>query len=70
MDPGHTNDIHLPQRLILPVSIKHIVSITCGKHHTVAVIKLDTVYVWGGNEWGQLGLGDTKNRNTPRKLNF
>lgn len=41
--------------------------IACGADHTVAVTNDGEVYVWGSNEWGQLGIGtDEKIVNVPR----
>jgi len=38
---------------------KHILSIACGHNHTVALSALGTVFSWGHNEFGQLGIGPT-----------
>ena len=45
------------------------VSISCGCDHTYLVFDKES-YVWGGNEYGQLGLGHNRNRNSPHKLNL
>ena len=36
-----------------------------GSHHTLALKRDGSLWAWGGNEYGQLGLGDTENRNRP-----
>lgn len=42
------------------------ISITAGHFHACAILQDNTaaksVKCWGGNQWGQLGLGDTANR--------
>ena len=40
--------------------------VTCGSGINFAAIKTDgTLWVWGINSWGQLGLGDITHRSTP-----
>jgi alpha-tubulin suppressor-like RCC1 family protein len=33
-------------------------------------VEANNVFSWGKNNFGQLGHGDTKNRNTPTKVDF
>ena len=35
-----------------------IKQIICGGHHTFAICENNKIYCWGGNSYGQLGLGD------------
>jgi alpha-tubulin suppressor-like RCC1 family protein len=37
-------------------------------HYTFALTESGEVYAWGGNEKGQLGLGDAKDRRRPTKV--
>jgi len=48
-----------------PATGEPFVSVECGWGHTLALTKEGTVYSWGLNTYGQLGLGDTKTRHTP-----
>jgi len=41
------------------LSKDQIVSLALGGQHGVAVDKKGTVYTWGNNDFGQLGMGDT-----------
>ena len=47
-----------------------ICSVKCGLYHTTALTKYDQCYVWGNNEYGQLGLGHETNKYLPEKLNL
>ena len=49
-------------------SISNYVNIDCGWAHTIALTLDNKLYVWGRNACGQLGLGDTNNRNIPHQL--
>lgn len=56
-----------PHELNLLYLIK---SICCGIQHTIALTYSNEIYVWGNNNHGQLGLGDTLFRNSPQKLSL
>ena len=45
----------------------NIMSIKCGAYHTIVLIS-NKCYVWGANEYGQLGIGDFNDRTLPREL--
>src|SRR5208337_5573673 len=44
--------------------------IICGGLHSIAITATNEVYVWGYNEYGQLGLGHNQDQNSPQKLNL
>jgi alpha-tubulin suppressor-like RCC1 family protein len=44
-------------------------NIFSGGAHTVAIKKDGTLWIWGSNGDGQLGLGDTIDKYSPIKLN-
>jgi alpha-tubulin suppressor-like RCC1 family protein len=64
---GHTDHKFTPQKLssLSHVNITHI---ACGGEHTIAVDESGTVYSWGANDHGQLGLGDTESRTVPTPI--
>ena len=41
---------------------------SCGNMHTVAIKSDGSLWVWGDNEYGQLGLGDTISRTLPARV--
>ena len=41
------------------------IAIATGAYHTCAVLTGGGVNCWGFNSYGQLGTGDTSNRNSP-----
>ena len=45
-----------------------MVHVSCGRSHSIAISGSGAVWVWGWGEYGQLGLGDTRDRNVPTKL--
>lgn len=47
-----------------------IKKIDCGMGYTCAIAHKNEIYVWGFNHFGQLGLGDFNNYDTPQKLNL
>lgn len=56
-----------PKELLFRTCLK-IESVSCGLDHTMALTTRGTIYIWGGNDSGQLGLGDTLNKNFPHEL--
>ena len=48
--------------------LEHIVQITCGFGHNAALDRDGHLWVWGRNDYGQLGLGDKSSRNQPVML--
>lgn len=41
------------------------VKVVCGYAHTLALTDEGTLYVWGGNSYGQLGIGNKTNACNP-----
>jgi len=57
---------HIP--ILMPQScFKHekIIMLRFGDYHSGAITESGKLYMWGSNTDGQLGLGDTQNRNIP-----
>ena len=65
----HNYDAYTPQ-LIDPNHFdnKTIQSIYTEENHTLAMMTDGSLYSWGENEFGQLGLGHTDDQNTPQKI--
>jgi alpha-tubulin suppressor-like RCC1 family protein len=61
-DPGGRP---LRESLPLDPSWGHVESISAGDNHTVALTDTGVVLAWGANSRGQLGTGDTANRQAP-----
>jgi alpha-tubulin suppressor-like RCC1 family protein len=45
-------------------------SIAGGENHTIGLKTNGSLWAWGTNYYGQLGLGDTMNRNTPTNISL
>ena len=45
-----------------------VVKVAAGYYHSLALTDSGEVYSWGDNEYGQLGLGDTTDRTSPKKV--
>ncbi|MCX5977325.1 MAG: fibronectin type III domain-containing protein [Coprothermobacterota bacterium] len=56
----------------IPVQVtslgSNVTALTAGGWHTLAMKEDGTVWTWGWNNLGQLGLGDTTDRSTPTKI--
>jgi alpha-tubulin suppressor-like RCC1 family protein len=63
---GHTDPQLVPTRVkLLDKSIK---SIACGEGHSIIVYDDGSVYSFGWNKYGQLGLGHTSNQAEPQQV--
>ena len=54
-----------------PVFVDYMVSTTqldCGRYHSCLVKNGGEVFCWGGNDYGQLGVGDTSFRDAPDRV--
>ncbi|GAB0092566.1 probable E3 ubiquitin-protein ligase HERC4 [Sergentomyia squamirostris] len=67
---GHeTGGIQAAPRIVRSLSTKHVVQIACGHNHCLALTNSGEIYVWGDNEFGQLGIGPSaKTVNKPALL--
>lgn len=61
---GHKKSIGYFKKMKLP----NINKIVCGSYHTLSLTICGKIYAWGDNEFGQLGLGNTKNYYEPAQL--
>lgn len=77
--PGVTgNDIALVPQLVPCFKGKTVLSVSAGEAHSAVVVTVSAksdidegaseVFVWGCNQFGQLGLADTLDRSLPSKL--
>jgi alpha-tubulin suppressor-like RCC1 family protein len=49
-------------------AVNYWTRVACGYYHTMAILSPGTLWAWGYNNSGQLGLGDTTNRSSPVQL--
>lgn len=56
-----------PREVPLPGS-SEVADVACGSEHCCAVRRDGTLWMWGWNEHGNLGLGDCVNRTTPTQV--
>ena len=60
-----------PTKVNLPGKIKELITTGSSVYVSVYVLMEDSsLYSWGNNESGQLGVGDEVNKNTPTKVNL
>ncbi len=62
------NKKNTPTKVNLPGKIKEL--ITTNGSSVYALMEDSSLYSWGYNSYGQLGVGDEVNRNTPTKVNL
>lgn len=64
---GFTN-IDESNELIKIDGLKNIIEVAVGSNHSMALDNMGRVYVFGNNDSGQLGLGDSIDRKTPTMI--
>ncbi|KAK9691974.1 hypothetical protein RND81_09G232600 [Saponaria officinalis] len=64
---GDNVDRCSPVQVMFPLDQK-IVQICCGWRHTLAITERNNVFSWGRGTNGQLGLGDSADRNVPMMI--
>ena len=66
---GNKTNFNVPQKLL---NIPPVLSVSCGNDHTLIITNEDnsSLWAWGGNDMGQLCLGDTEDRKIPEKTPF
>jgi uncharacterized repeat protein (TIGR02543 family) len=70
---GNRNDVFEPVQITESFHLEpddHIVSISSGIFHSIALSKDGSVFTWGGNLYGQLGNGTTSSTSTPQLINM
>lgn len=67
---NHTSDVFTPANVVMTGALagKTVIEIAAGGVHSYALCSDGTLVSWGGNESGQLGLGDTLDRLVPTKV--
>lgn len=62
--------IHFSPTQVLPITGQNLKAkaISCGKSHTILIDLNNNVWAFGGNDMGQLGLGDTQDRHVPTQI--
>lgn len=58
---------HTPQR-VKALQGHPVVKLTCGASHSVVVTVSGSVWAWGSNAFGQLGLGDEPKKLRPTRV--
>ncbi|TMW60576.1 hypothetical protein Poli38472_000618 [Pythium oligandrum] len=47
-----------------------VVQVACGAFHSAAITESGAVYIWGKEDYGMLGVGQTSDIHTPQRLEF
>jgi alpha-tubulin suppressor-like RCC1 family protein len=64
---GNHTDQDQPQQVTIPV-LGGWASVTAGNYHTCATRTSGTLWCWGSNEYGQLGIGNHTGQDQPRQV--
>jgi alpha-tubulin suppressor-like RCC1 family protein len=67
---GHAQELKKPTKVEGSWFGMKVRAIACGSYFSMAATEDGSVYVWGDNDCGQLGVGDTDNRFEPVKINI
>ncbi|KAG5879075.1 hypothetical protein JTB14_023898 [Gonioctena quinquepunctata] len=62
-------NIQATPKIVKALAKYHISQIACGQRHSVALANSGEILAWGGNNFGQLGIGQISNsESTPREV--
>ena len=64
---SNEHEVYIPTKVNLPGKIKELRN---NKYSVYAILENDSLYAWGDNYVGQLGVGDELQKNTPTKVNL
>jgi alpha-tubulin suppressor-like RCC1 family protein len=62
---GTGDTIHRSSAVQVGYSSNNWIKIACGLYHSLAITSDGTLWSWGFNSFGQLGIGDTDSRSNP-----
>lgn len=65
---GNTEAVKTEDLLIGSIAIRDIKAFAAGWNHTVGLKSDGTLWAWGGNDYGQLGLGNYTSRSSPQQV--
>ncbi len=63
------DDVTSPNVLFPEMKNTKIITVSAGDYHSAAITNDGILYTWGRNNYGQLGLGNNIDKNTPQKGN-
>ena len=53
---------------VVTITVNAWAAVSCGQFHTMALKTDGTLWAWGDNSYGQLGLGSTAQKNSPTQV--
>ena len=59
-----SQEVDYPTFCQVPSLPRKITKVSCGWNHTMALTENGTVYVWGSNAFGQLGVPEVQKQST------
>ena len=65
MGNGTNQDTNVPVQVS---NLDNVISISAGLSHSFALKEDGTVWAWGENKYGQLGIGNFLDTNVPQKV--
>jgi alpha-tubulin suppressor-like RCC1 family protein len=63
----HNENLNKPERI---KNLNNVTQLVERIDHSLTLTQEGRVFAWGNNEYGQLGLGNNNNQNTPTRINF
>mmetsp|Transcript_26572 Transcript_26572/g.64133 ORF Transcript_26572/g.64133 Transcript_26572/m.64133 type:complete len:491 (+) Transcript_26572:580-2052(+) len=67
---GHFKSLPNPQKVTLPEGGHHVVSVSAGFYHSLALTRDKQILAWGSGDTGQLGQGEYQTSSVPLLLDL